>query len=117
MGDTKQIDWMDYGVYYDRAHAMPTDWVHVASIDEGGGYDWTEFHAFWSPTDRRYFWAGDAGCSCNAWGDGIHGAGDFENGDRSALTRAIRAFVNDYSVSATAALDAMVAVRTFKEDR
>lgn len=119
MNDTKQIDWKRYGIYSPRALDMPADWVYVASIDSGGGYEWVEFHAFWSPTARRYFWRGDSGCSCNSWRDGVYGAGDFRNGDRFALIRAIREFAkeHDYFVSAAEALDAVAAVQAFKADR
>jgi hypothetical protein len=95
------------------------DWVAVTSIDEGGGYDWTELRAYYSPIARRYFWHGGSGCSCTCWGDGLRSADDFENGDRSALIRALRAFAddNEHSVSASSALDATSAAQTFKEPK
>jgi hypothetical protein len=49
----------------------------------------------------------------------LRSADDFENGDRSALIRALRAFAddNEHSVSASSALDATSAAQTFKEPK
>lgn len=110
------IDWSDYGLYNDKQ--MPTDWLHVTSINPGMGYEWTTLHAFWSPSARRYFWASGSGCSCNSWSDDLRTEADFENGDRDALRRGIRRFVegHSYSISGVDALDALDEVARFKED-
>ena len=110
----RRIDWTDYGIWDDRD--LPTNWVHVVSIDSSGGYDWTTLHAFWSPTSRRFFWASGSGCSCNSWGEDLRTEGDFENGDKLGLQRSIRQFAEEYpySVSATDVLDAVGAVATFR---
>ena len=33
----RRINWTDYGIWDDRD--LPTNWVHVVSIDSSGGYD------------------------------------------------------------------------------
>ena len=38
-----RIDWTDDGIC---RSSLPTDWIHVTSIYEGGGYEWITFHAF-----------------------------------------------------------------------
>lgn len=110
------IDWEDYGIY--DSSQLPTDWEVVVNVSSGGGYDWTIFRAFWSPTERRYFWRGGSGCSCNSWGQGLRTPGSFGDGNRDALGRALRAFVEDYdySVSTSAALAATQTISTFKEN-
>ena len=109
------IDWSDYGLYNDKQ--MPTDWLHVTSINPGMSYEWATLHAFWSPSARRYFWASGSGCSCNSWGDDLRTEADFENGDRDALRRGIRRFVegHSYYISGVGALDALDEVARFKE--
>ena len=94
------------------------DWVEVAELgDEMGGYDWTEFKAFYSPSARRYFWHGGSGCSCNSWGEDVHRAGDFEDGDRASLLRAWESFAKDYeySIPVSVYLAGVTEVRNFKE--
>lgn len=96
------------------------DWVEVAEMEDGrGDYEWTEFKVFYSPSARRYFWHGDGGCSCNGWGDEIHTASDFEDGDRAALLRAWKVFTeeNSYDFSATDYADGVSKIRDFKESK
>lgn len=87
------------------------DWEPAVSL-VFGDWEWTEFHAYWSPSARRYFWHYDSGCSCNAWGEDLRTAADFENGDKDGLLRGLRAFAEhyDYTVKAPALLEAMAAV-------
>lgn len=96
------------------------DWVEVAQLgDENGGYEWTEFKAFYSPSARRYFWHGDSGCSCNGWTDEVNSAGDFEDGDKAALLRAWEAFAKDheYSIPVSVYLPGVSEIRNFKESK
>lgn len=95
------------------------DWEHVLSIDEGGGYDWTSFEAFYSPSARKFFWVSGAGCSCDSIGSDVYSVADFENGDRDALARSIRSFAEDYSyaVPAPEVIRALDAVRDWRGDR
>ena len=96
------------------------DWIEVAALgDEMGGYDWTEFKAFYSPSARRYFWHGDSGCSCNSWFDEISTAASFEDGDRAALLRAWEAFAKDheYSIPVSVYLPGVAEIRNFKEPK
>ena len=108
------LDDMVYGMSDDFRRDI-ADWVPVVTMDDGGGYDWTTFHAFYSPAERRYFWAGGAGCSCNYWGEDISSVGDFENGDRPALMAALRRFAeeHDYTFRATDLVDALTEANAF----
>lgn len=116
MTDTnpEPIDWADYGIYSPSDDLAAVDWVPVASYDTGGGYDWTRFHAFWSPSARRFFWYGDAGCSCNSWGDYLHRPSDFQDGDLAALQRAFREFADEHCLDAGDALRAADEIARFK---
>lgn len=92
------------------------DWVEVATLGDQGGYDWTDFNAFYSPSARRYFWHGESGCSCNSWGDDLSSASDFQNGERDALLRSWETFakVNEYSISVTEYQHGVGEIRNFK---
>lgn len=68
------------------------DWLPVVEVDLGGGWDWEEFHAWYSPTARRYFWGSGSGCSCDSFTDDFRSVGDFENGDRPALMAALNRY-------------------------
>lgn len=91
-------------------------WVEVADLGEGG-YSWAEFKAFYAPAARRYFWHGDAGCSCNGWGDDLTNASDFEDGDRVALLRGWESFAKEhsYSTQVTDYLSGVQVIKAFKE--
>lgn len=93
------------------------DWVEVAKLGDQGGYSWSDFNAFYSPSARRYFWHGDSGCSCNSWGDQLTDAADFENGDRPALLRAWEAFAkeHEYSVHVSDYTSGVTTIHHFKE--
>lgn len=106
------IDWAYYGV--PRERNLPTDWVHVLTMDDGGGYEWSTLHAFYSPSARRYFWLADFGCSCNWWGDFIESEADFNNGKKDDLERAIRAFAAERGLGPEVAFDALADLRRFK---
>lgn len=75
--------------YGNREWLDGLDWVPVTSVDLGGGYDWDEFHAWYSPSARRYFWGSGSGCSCNSFSDDFYNVSDFEDGDRPALMAAV----------------------------
>ena len=82
-------------LFYSGDWFKEVDWVPVVSVDLGESYEWDEFHAWYSPSARRYFWASGAGCSCNDFSDGIGGESDFENGDRPALMAAIGRYFDE----------------------
>ena len=85
--------------HYEKGYTRLTgteDWVIVAELGEGG-WEWTMFKAFYSPSARRYFWHGGSGCSCNDWSDGVGTSADFEDGDRNALLRAWEEFSKAHS--------------------
>lgn len=108
------IDWDDFGIYSENS--LPKNWRHVLTMDDSGGYDWTTLHAFWSPTARRFFWHGGSGCSCNSWGDDLRSEADFQDGNRTALRKAIHDFTEEhpYSVKAFEAINAIYALAQFK---
>ena len=96
------------------------DWYLVTEADEGGGYDWTTWRLYYSPSSCRYFWHGDSGCSCNTWTDDVDSAEDFGNGSRADALNALREFVKEhggYGISPADALNASTEVRTFKEPK
>ena len=111
---TEPINWGDYGLYHHSNELANVDWVPVASHESGGGYDWIDFHAFWSPSARRYFWDGDAGCSCNSWGDNLYRLSDFRVGNKAALQRAFREFADEHYLSAGDALRTADEIARFK---
>ena len=109
------IDWANaYGIYSPSDDLAAVDWVPVASYDTGGGYDWTTFHAFWSPSARRFFWYGDSGCSCKEWGDNLESPSDFYDGDKAALQRAFREFADECCLSAGDVLHIADQIARFK---
>lgn len=95
------------------------DWVVVAELGDQGGYNWTDFNAFYSPAARRYFWHGDSGCSCNSWSDDLSTAADFENGDKDALLRAWETFAKEreYTITTSIYLAGVSTIRAFKEPK
>lgn len=110
----------NYTTFKDEPLLGTEDWVSAAELDDGaGGYEWTEFKAFYSPSARRYFWHGDSGCSCNGWGDGVGSASSFEDGDRAALLRAWEAFAKEhqYSIHVNEYLSGVSEIRNFKEPK
>jgi len=92
------------------------DWVEVACLSDSGGdaYSWSDFNVFYSPSARLFFWHGDSGCSCNAWDDGIGSAADFENGDREAVVRAWKRFVEDYYLKEPDRASGVAEIRAFE---
>ena len=110
------INWgNDYGIY---GSTIPTDWQHVLTVSSGGGYDWQTFHAFYSPTSRRFYWHGAAGCSCNDWGDELASESGFQNGMKGDLERAVRAFTREYAwaFNAIEVVDAMDELHRWRAD-
>lgn len=100
-------------VYRDWAKEL--DFIEVVDVNLGGGYQWDEFHGWYSPSRRRYFWSGDGGCSCNAWGDNLYKLDDLENGSKDDMERAMRSYLDGvYNVSASDVLDAVRQVKTFR---
>lgn len=109
MTDQKPVIWADYGIDHD----MPAYWVHVLTVDGSGTVEWATLHAFYSPTDRRYFWYGNSGCSCDWWGEELGSEADFENGEKADLERAIQRFADtEYGDM----LDALADLRRFKPE-
>lgn len=94
-------------VFYSKIEGTE-DFVPVVSVDNGGGYEWDECHVWYSPEERRYYWASGSGCSCNSLSDDVRSKADLGVGDRDEAKRAFRSYLDgSYSVRAGAALDAM----------
>ena len=109
---TKIVDppWAD-----DRTQMPGTeDFVHVAS-HVTHDYEWADFHAWYAPTARRFFWDGQTGCSCYSWE--VENIGDLKDGNRDDLLRSFRAWVSDkggakyYGVDPT---EVSTAIRDFR---
>lgn len=81
----------DLYIRFDGFDAL--DFVPVVDVDLGEAYEWDEFHAWYSPSRRAFFWASGSGCSCNSFGDELTSLDDFENGQSRAD---VMAAVNRY---------------------
>ncbi|UJQ87193.1 hypothetical protein SEA_BAILEYBLU_55 [Arthrobacter phage BaileyBlu] len=84
----------------------------------GGGYDWSSFHAYYSPSARRFFWYTDSGCSCYGPMESVDSIGDFEVGSREDLIRAWNAWAvvtRDYDVTLDEKISGALEIRRFKE--
>lgn len=96
MAGTELSDLLEYSSGRDELKG--SDLVPVVSVDLGSGYSWDEFHAFYSPSRRRFFWASGSGCSCNTWHDNIRTLDDFENGStRADVMAALNRFFDEAS--------------------
>lgn len=86
------------------------DWIEVVNLDFGEMYEWDIFAAYYSPSQRKWFWDCDGGCSCNYWEPELS---RFVPTDRDGVLRAIRE--NVFPSDKEQAVNAVTAVRTFKE--
>ncbi|QDF14197.1 hypothetical protein SEA_GARDENSTATE_24 [Microbacterium phage GardenState] len=68
------------------------DFIEV-DVADTGGYSWSAFGVYFSPSARRYFWLSDSGCSCYSYGEYVASIEDFENGSREDALRAAKAEV------------------------
>ena len=94
------------------------DFVDVVDVDFGGGYEWDEFHAWYSPSKRRYFWAEGSGCSCNYFGEDLYKLDDFSSGSKSDLESGLRSYLDEaYSARPADVLDAVAKVKTFRASK
>lgn len=87
-------------------------------LEDEGGYEWTAMGAWYSPSQRRFFWVQDSGCSCNSFGDGVRSVEDFQNGSKADLLAASDSFliIESYGGFTQSSRDrALAAVRDFVE--
>ena len=64
---------------------------HFGEADTGGGYDWAVFGVWLK--DGQFWWASDAGCSCNWHWDSMTFPADFEGpGEVHDVIRALMAW-------------------------
>ncbi|WP_067201145.1 DUF7574 domain-containing protein [Microbacterium sp. XT11] len=68
------------------------DFVQVGDA-YAGGWNWSNFSAYYSPSRDRYYWLDEGGCSCSGPGDSVYSVADFQEGSREELTRAAKASV------------------------
>lgn len=94
--------------------AKDLDFIEVVDLI-GGGYDWDEFHGWYSPSRRRYFWDYGSGCSCSSWGDELYKLDDMMNGSKVDMERSLREFMDGaYSFVPSDVLDAVAQVKRFR---
>lgn len=102
--EVENVLW-DY--YSDVPWFKTVDWVPVTSIDLGTGYEWEEFHAWYSPQSRLYYYGSGSGCSCNSFSDYHRQISDFCTTPRKEELRAAAiAFVDGSYRSAREVFDA-----------
>jgi hypothetical protein len=71
------------------------DFREVAAFSDGGGYDWTDWVCWYSPSRRRYFIASGSGCSCNSLSQDVQGIADFEAvTSKEAAKNSLRQFID-----------------------
>lgn len=70
---------------------MFKDFVKVIEYYDGL-YDWEAFAAYYSPSERQYFWCEDYGCSCNFPFEIVESVDDLYNGSKEDLLRAWNKF-------------------------
>ncbi|SFR75863.1 hypothetical protein SAMN05428970_1981 [Agromyces sp. CF514] len=72
------------------------DFELVTHFNDSGGYDWTDWVAWYSPTRRMYFVASGSGCSCNSLTDDYYTLGDFVSfHSKETLKADLVSFIND----------------------
>lgn len=92
------------------------DWYEVTGVYDLIEYEWNELLAWYSPSERRYFWIHEGGCSCDSIDMYMESKSDFESGSRADLVRAVRNFCdNAYDLPANEKADAVASVMRFKE--
>ena len=62
----------------------------LEDVGEFGDYDysWWEFHAWYDPQARIYYWFEDAGCSCSSFMDSVDSIGELSVGRKEELLNA-----------------------------
>lgn len=76
--------------------------TEIATLDDGGGYDWAQMTVWYSEEERRFFWLSDSGCSCNYFGMNVYGLNSLENGSKEDALNALKRFIdgeNRYSLN------------------
>lgn len=105
------------GTYGEQVIEGGEDFVSVTSVGEWG-YSWHLLEAWYSPSRDRFYWISGSGCSCNSLMDGVSALGDFLDGDRDALIRAVKDEFEDDSPYAAVPKDALAkelhAIRTWR---
>lgn len=105
-----------YPVMYMRVPGTE-DFQFVTSLDDGGGYDWTTWAAWYSPSKRQYFVASGSGCSCNDLSEYYPRFEDFEtHSTKDGLKRSLRSFRDDnFYDDRPGLMDQIAAINSFSE--
>ena len=91
------------------------DWVEVIDVCANLSYDWDEFHAWYSPKDRTYYWGADSGCSCSYYGYYIKSTSQFQSSqDKEVLARSLSEYLKDNHYSHDDRARYKAALREFK---
>jgi hypothetical protein len=111
------MDIKDVYEHADEDHwSRDADWVPVASLDGGGGYDWAEMHVFWSPSARQFFYASASGCSCSAFHQNVASSSSWSHTtDRRVIIDAMTLFAdeNPGRIKTSSTIDAAGKVSSF----
>ena len=69
----------------------------VASVENGGSYDWCAFMVFRDNATGVLRWYGSAGCSCNVPLDDVTSLDDMCSGDERECVTDLHAFAEEYN--------------------
>lgn len=94
------------------------DFVSVIDIEASLSYEWDEFHAWYSPNERRYYVATGQGCSCNWIGEEYGSKHDLDSyGSRTELMKIVTDYFDrpnyDRTYSADDRVKALYTVNSF----
>lgn len=60
----------------------------VVIADNGGSWEWDEYHVYWHTGRKRFYVIDGSGCSCDGISDDVYSLGDFQEfGDRESVLR------------------------------
>ena len=95
------------------------DWQLVTLLNAGECYEWDEFHTYYSPSARRFFWGSGSGCSCNSFSDIYENESDFSNGSKADALRALKEYSEDTyrNIGVHEYETAVREIKTFKESK
>lgn len=81
---------MDRNQHNVRRFEGCADFVEVIEAnDPDACYSYDDLIAFYSPSQRRYFWAQAHGCSCSDFWSDVTTLSDFSDGSRAQLMAAV----------------------------
>lgn len=108
-------------IYYGRGWWDEVDWVPVVTIIAGDSSSWSEFHSFYSPSERLYYYASGSGCSCSSFAFYFREKGDWWKTPREEeLRNAILGYIDvayrwSETEGANQRIAAIASLRDFKK--